>query len=468
MAQRHPDRRADRCLGQVRAKRRLEVDPALVDELHHEDGRERLRDRADPVHVVGRRCTRRGDVGDPQDPFPDDLAVAKDAGRDRRHPLLRLRRREQAVELGDGERLRHGRGAQRLGNELERAVDVGVVEIEMGDGADVRRAVGRREPDSRVPEGGEHVGPRKIEPRGVDLDEVRLDPVELDRNTCRVPSLREPSGPLVVDREPVDVMVEGVERGGGHHAGLAHGTSEEELLPPGGLHQGGGACQQGAERAAETLREAQRDGVDARADRGGGTPSATAAFISRAPSMCTPSPPARAAATTASSSSSGHTRPPATLCVFSSTSTTGRWSTTSSAVDAAARDLGRGEPARHPGKPDGEQARVGGGATELVDQDVRVLLGDEHVAGTAVQLQGDLVRHRRRREEERPLLPEQLRHPLLQLVDRRVLAHLLVPDDRRRDRGAHAWRRAGNGVGAKIDHGCPFCTRRLPGGTFET
>ena len=120
-----------------------------------------------------------------------------------------------------------------------------------------------------------------------------------------------------------------------------------------------------------------------------------------------------------------------------------------------------------PGSADGEQPRVRGRAAELVDEHVRVLLGDEHVARPAVELQGDLVRHRRGRQEERALLAEQLGDPLLELVDRRVFLHLLVADDRRRDGGAHPRRRAGDGVGAKIDHGRPFCTCGVRGGTFE-
>ena len=123
-------------------------------------------------------------------------------------------------------------------------------------------------------------------------------------------------------------------------------------------------------------------------------------------------------------------------------------------------DLSRRDPAGDPGKPDREQARVNRRPAELVGEDVGVLVRDEHVARAAVQLQRDLVRHRRRRQEQRPLLPEQSGGPLLQLVDRGVLAHLLVTDLRRSDRGAHRCGRAGDGVGAKIDHGCPFCTRR--------
>ena len=106
-----------------------------------------------------------------------------------------------------------------------------------------------------------------------------------------------------------------------------------------------------------------------------------------------------------------------------------------------------------PGSPHGQQPGVHGGAAELVDDDVRVLLRDQDVARAAVELERDLVRHRRRRQEDRALLAEQLGDALLQLVDGRVLPHLLVADLGCGDRGAHARRRPGDGVGAKIDHG---------------
>ena len=51
----------------------------------------------------------------------------------------------------------------------------------------------------------------------------------------------------------------------------------------------------------------------------GGTPRATAAFQTRAPSRCTRKPHSRAAATTAWNSSTPWTVPPPRLCVFSST-----------------------------------------------------------------------------------------------------------------------------------------------------
>ena len=87
-----------------------------------------------------------------------------------------------------------------------------------------------------------------------------------------------------------------------------------------------------------------------------------------------------------------------------------------------------------------------GRASELVDHDVRMLLGDQHVAGAAVELQRDLVRHRRGRQEQRALLAEQRRGALLQRVDRRVLPQLLVADLRRGDRLAHPAGRPRRGV----------------------
>jgi hypothetical protein len=49
-----------------------------------------------------------------------------------------------------------------------------------------------------------------------------------------------------------------------------------------------------------------------------GTPEATTAFISRAPSRCARMPASRAAASTERICSSGHTRPPAMFVVCSS------------------------------------------------------------------------------------------------------------------------------------------------------
>ena len=121
----------------------------------------------------------------------------------------------------------------------------------------------------------------------------------------------------------------------------------------------------------------------------------------------------------------------------------------------------RREPAAIAGQPERHQPGVGGRAAVLVDDDVRVLLRDQDVARPRVQLERDLVRHRRGRHEDRRLVAEQRRNPLLQRVDRRVLALLLVADGGLRDRAAHALGRLRDGVGAKVDHARDATVRRM-------
>ena len=94
-----------------------------------------------------------------------------------------------------------------------------------------------------------------------------------------------------------------------------------------------------------------------------------------------------------------------------------------------------------------------GGPTELRQHDVRVLLDEQRIARAAEDVQRDLIRHRRGRQEDRLLVPEELGASPLELVDGRVLPLLLVADGGVRDRVAHRPRRLGQGVGAEIDHG---------------
>ena len=61
---------------------------------------------------------------------------------------------------------------------------------------------------------------------------------------------------------------------------------------------------------------------------------------------------------------------------------------------------------------------------------MRVLLAHELVAELGVQAQRHLVRHRRGRDEDGLVLAEQRRCARFQLVDGRILALLLVADDR--------------------------------------
>ena len=162
----------------------------------------------------------------------------------------------------------------------------------------------------------------------------------------------------------------------------------------------------------------------------GATPSATDALRSRAPSRCTASPSSRAVATTSSSSSSGQTRPPELLCVSLEREHRGALvGDLRARLGGGAHLLRRELPAlaRHAER---HEAGVRRSAAVLVDHDVRVLLGDEDVTGPRLDLQRDLIRHRRGRQEDRLLLPEQVGDAGLELVHARVLALLLVADRR--------------------------------------
>ncbi len=120
-------------------------------------------------------------------------------------------------------------------------------------------------------------------------------------------------------------------------------------------------------------------------------------------------------------------------------------------------------------------ARVGGGGAGLMPDDVRFIADDDVVAGSCEQLQADLVRHRAARDEQRCLLAEQLGDALLQPVDARVFAVLVVADWRLGHGPAHAVGRPRHRVRAEIDQrsnssmarantpGCSYGAMWLPG-----
>jgi hypothetical protein len=116
-------------------------------------------------------------------------------------------------------------------------------------------------------------------------------------------------------------------------------------------------------------------------------------------------------------------------------------------------DLVGGDPPRIPGQRAGDQARVNGGTACLEDQDVRALFGDQLPARPREDAQSDLVGHRRRRQEEGTLLPQELGRPPLELVDRRVLLLLLVTDLGLSHRRQHCRGRFRRRVGTEVDHG---------------
>ena len=112
--------------------------------------------------------------------------------------------------------------------------------------------------------------------------------------------------------------------------------------------------------------------------------------------------------------------------------------------------LGR-EHATRPGQRPHHRSHQRCRPASLVQQWMGRLVQQDLVARTAVHREGDLVAHRPRGEEQRRLLAEQLRHHLLEPVDGRILAILLVAHLGLGHGAAHGRGGTGDGVAEEID-----------------
>jgi hypothetical protein len=259
----------------------------------------------------------------------------------------------------------------------------------------------------------------------------------------------------VVLGKPLDVVVERVDPGRGDDPRLPHRAAEEMLAAPRLQHQRFRPGEERAERAAEPLREAERDRVEVPADlrrrraarhRRVHEPRAVevdahvelaAGRRHRLDLLERPDPAAGRVVRVLDDDEPRrrdvHARPVAV---------------------GGAHLLGR-EPAGDAAQAARHEARVHGRAAELGEKGVRVLLGEHLLARLGEDPERDLVRHRRRRQVDRGLVAEELRAAPLELVHGRVLALLLVAHDGARDRLAHRLRRPRGGVGTKINHRLP-------------
>ena len=254
------------------------------------------------------------------------------------------------------------------------------------------------------------------------------------------PAFGEPPRAGVVVGEPLDVVVERVEPGGRDDPGLAHRAAEAVLLDPRAAISSARAGDQRAERAAEPLREAERDGVgEAPRSRAGGDAGARRPrSASRAPSRWTRRPSSRAVATTARELLE---RPDgaagAVVRVLERDDRRARRVEARPGPRGRAHLLGR-EPARGSRAARASAARSGCAAPpSSATMMCAVSSTISSVAALAEDRERDLVRHRRRRQVDGLLVPEQRRAAPLELEHGRVLALLLVADLGARHRLAH-------------------------------
>ena len=182
----------------------------------------------------------------------------------------------------------------------------------------------------------------------------------------------------------------------------------------------------------------------------GGSPLATEAFMIRAPSRWTARPSSRAAPIVAASSSRGHTAPPALRCVCSRTTIPAGWS---QSADAAAARTCSG--VIRPATPVRPRAIRPECTASPPASKIRMCVRSSAISlrpGPRQDAQRNLVRHRRRRQEERALVAEQLGRAPLELVDGGILLGLFVAELGDGHRSEHLRGGLRRRVRTKVDH----------------
>ena len=193
-----------------------------------------------------------------------------------------------------------------------------------------------------------------------------------------------------------------------------------------------------------------------------GTPEATTALGRRAPSTWTAAPPAWATSQHGAVLLERPHGPPGEVVGLLERDDRGAGHVEGAGAEDGGHLLGR-EVAPLAVDLVEHDARRHRGATRLRAQQVGPAVDDDGVAPVGQGGHGHVVAHRPGHEEQRRLGAEQLGHPVLEAVDRGVLALLVVAHLGLGDGAAHARRGTGGGVAHEVDAG-PVHAPGLPSG----
>ena len=287
--------------------------------------------------------------------------------------------------------------------------------------------------------------------RETEDDDIRLygGEVEDHARALRQP-LGNPPGVGVVIRQAVEMMVECVDAGRAENARLAHRTARHAPVAYRPVDQRARTGEQRAAGRAQSLGQRDRDQIERRGERRAGAPARHRSVPKpRAVEKTRHVAFARGCAQALDFALVEDDAAGAIVGVLDfdqrrrridrMTARFHRRDEFGDAEDAAGADFGE------------LHAGVGGRRAGLVPDGVALAADDDVVARPGQHAQRNLVRHRAAGQPERRLLAEQARDALLQRIDRRVLAVLVVADGRGGDGGAHLRRRPGHGVRAKVD-----------------
>ena len=250
------------------------------------------------------------------------VSPADDAGRNRGQTLGLSRTQYPLEPRLEG--VRRGKEPQCRRDQVDRLLDLVVVDVEMRDGTEDAGMDRGAQADAGLGEQSRGLGRREPERADVDLYEVRLHLVRLGGDTPLGPAFGEPVGPGVVVGEPLHVVLEGVETRRRDDPGLAHRTAEAVFFHASRAISSGVpaiTAPSGQPRPLERQRSlrvsqaAHPGSGDAGGDRRVREPGAVEARQDRE---------AACAGYDGAELSSGQTVPPALLCVFSRATTEAR------------------------------------------------------------------------------------------------------------------------------------------------
>src|SRR5690606_21722882 len=320
-------------------------------------------------------------------------------------------RRRPATAVGPrSKRLTCGQGAQHVGDDVGGAQAILEARVAAGDEADATRPHGGDRHAALAPARDE----RFRRPTGqAGEDHVGLCRLDLDAGQGGE-GLGEGAGLHVVVADLGQVVVEGVEAGGGEDARLAQPAAEPSPQPPEGSFQVARAAEEGAGWRAQPLGEADahrgRAGGEAgwgHAGGGGGVPEARAVEVDR-----DAVPPSDRVDRV--EALEGPDRAPAAIVGVLHADQAGERDVIGDLQLDGGLDLLGSEDAalarQHPGL-DAPEGRHG---TALVGDHVGTGLADRLLAGTRQRADGDLVGHGSAGDEDGDLLAEEIRHALLE------------------------------------------------------
>ena len=302
-----------------------------VAQLQDADGGERLRDRADAIGVLGRRSLTALDVGRPERRAPDHLAVAKDRGADRRHPLLRLRGREDPVE-GVRE-LRQG-AVRQAATPAPSARGASSIARSMSSSSRSRCVTARTTVGWIVEERPTPASRSAASASSRPSPSAPTSSCTKFVCTCS----RSTGSPAACHPPRVAGRARGPRRAG-RRGGRARTPRPPRRSPPDASRRRRGASRATRARSPRPSRRAAPRAGSRDPSRGRASPCRRGRRSARRGRRSRPRrssaarrrgasrrPRSRAASVTASSSSTGQQRPPDELCVFSTARTVARWS----------------------------------------------------------------------------------------------------------------------------------------------